>query len=74
MGPSDVLLRGVKMVATLALGIVVYMAVARLATMASGGLSDYMGIFQHGEPVPFQSCPELVRQSLESYETYFLAK
>ena len=65
------LLRGVKMVATLALGIVVYMAVARLATMASGGLSDYMGISSMGS-LSLSELPELVRQSLESYETYFL--
>lgn len=65
------LLRGVKMVATLALGIVVYMAVARLATMASGGLSDYMGISSMGS-LSLSKLPELVRQSLESYETYFL--
>lgn len=63
--------RGVKMVATLALGIVVYMAVARLATMASGGLSDYMGISSMGS-LSLSELPELVRQSLESYETYFL--
>lgn len=49
------LLRGVKMVATLALGIVVYMAVARLATMASGGLSDYMGISSMGSLSPFRA-------------------
>ena len=65
------LLRGVKMVATLALGIVVYMAVARLATMASGGLSDYMGISSMGS-LSLSELPELVRQSLESYESYFL--
>lgn len=59
------------MVATLALGIVVYMAVARLATMASGGLSDYMGISSMGS-LSLSELPELVRQSLESYETYFL--
>ena len=65
------LLRGVRMVATLALGIVVYMAVARLATMASGGLSDYMGISSMGS-LSLSELPELVRQSLESYESYFL--
>lgn len=65
------LLRGVRMVATLALGIVVYMAVARLATMASGGLSDYMGISSMGS-LSLSKLPELARQSLESYESYFL--
>lgn len=67
-----ILLRGVKMVAALGIGVVVYMAAARLlATMASGGLSDYMGISSMGS-LSLAALPELMRQSLEAYRDYFL--
>lgn len=67
----NILLRGVKMVVTLGLGIVVYMAAARLATANAGGLSDYMGISSMGS-ISMSELPELIRKCYDTYREYFL--
>lgn len=67
----QILLRGIKMVVTLGLGIVVYMAAARWATANMGGLSDYMGISSMGS-ISLEQLPALIRKCYESYRDYFI--
>lgn len=62
--------RGVKMVAALALGMLVYIAVAHWATAALGGLSDYMGISSMGQ-IALSDLPDLIRKCYETYADYF---
>ena len=66
-----IVLRGLRMVATLGLGILVYMAAARLIAALSGGLSDYMGISSMGS-FSLAELPSLLRQCVEAYRTIFL--
>lgn len=66
----QILVRGIKMVAALGLGIVVYMAAARWATANMGGLSDYMGISSMGS-ISMDQLPSLIRKCYESYRDYF---
>lgn len=69
---AGIFLRGIKMVATLGLGIVVYMAAARWITARSGGLSDYMGISSMGS-LSLSDLPQLVRDCYDAYTTYFFS-
>lgn len=64
------LFRGIKMLAALALGMIVYMAVARWATAALGGLSDYMGISSMGQ-ISLSELPDLIRKCYDTYPEYF---
>lgn len=62
--------RGVKMVGTLALGILVYMAITRWIGARIGGLSDYMGISSMGS-ISLSSLPTLLHECYSSYRDYF---
>lgn len=64
-----IVLRGVKMVLTLGLSIVVYIVAAHLTTQETG-LSDYMGISSMGS-VSLEQLPMLIRQCYETYRDYF---
>lgn len=64
------LLRGVKMVATLALAIFAYMAVARFVMRNAGGLTDYMGISEMGH-LSLAELPALLIKCYSSYSGYF---
>ncbi|MEE0434886.1 MAG: glucosyltransferase domain-containing protein [Peptococcaceae bacterium] len=64
-----IVLRGIKMVFTLGISIVVYIAAAHLTTQETG-LSDYMGISSMGS-VSLEQLPMLIRQCYETYRDYF---
>lgn len=65
-----IFLRGVRMVAVLGVSILIYMALAKLATANMGGLTDYMGISEMGH-ISLSALPSLIIKCYSAYATLF---
>lgn len=67
---KQLLLRGVKYLLTLALGVALYYLIVKLTTQ-SEQLVDYMGISSMGE-IPAAKLPELIGRAYKSYYNFYI--
>lgn len=70
MDIKALLIKGVKMVLTLGVGLALYMVMVKLTTM-DGGLVNYMGISTMGQ-ISLTELPGLIRDTYQEYFQYFI--